>query len=343
MLALVKTAKGPGLLELKDVPEPAVRDDEVKINVKACGICSTDLLIYHDRIDYCPPVILGHEISGVVVEVGSRVKGIKVGDRVAADSHGYYCNTCGFCQRGLPRYCLERTMVGRHVDGGFAEYFVTKAAYVTVLGEQIDFVSGAMTQPLFKTVHCLIEHCDLKAGTTVVVLGSESTSLLALMVAKAAGATVYLVDFVASEQHRLARELGADQIMLIEQEDVKEQVMDLTRGLGVACVIECSGTKEGVALGLKLLEKRGRLLLQSHGYPGNTPVDLTYAVANGIEIIGSSGTTWTAKQKALALMQSRKIQPEKLVSQVLPLTSWEAGFALMEKNASAGIILNPSP
>ncbi|HHX50145.1 MAG TPA: alcohol dehydrogenase catalytic domain-containing protein, partial [Clostridia bacterium] len=333
--------KGKGHLELQEVPEPVIEEDGVKIKVKACGICSTDLLIYHDRIDYRAPVILGHEISGIVVEVGSRVKGIKVGDRVAADSHGYYCNTCGFCQRGLPRYCLERTMVGRDVNGGFAEYFATKASYITVLGDRIDLVSGAMTQPLFKTTHCLIEHCGIKAGTKVVVLGSESTSLLALMIAKAAGATVYLVDFFETDQHKLARELGADEIMLIDQGGVKEQVMDLTGGLGVACVIECSGQKEGVALGVKLLEKTGRLLLQSHGY-AETPVDLKYIVANGIEIIGASGTTWTAKQKALELMSSQKIQVRKLVSRVLPLTSWEEGFALMEENASASIILDPS-
>lgn len=339
MLALVKTAKGKGLIELKNVEEPGVKEDEVKIQVKACGICTTDLHILHDTIDYNPPVILGHEISGIIVEVGSKVKGVKIGDRVAADSHGHICHNCGYCQSGLSRYCLERTMVGRHKNGGFAEYFVTKEAFVTVLGESIDMISGAMTQPFFKLTHCIIERCGIEAGSTVVIIGAGETGILSAQLAKAAGATVIMADTSTKLSPLKGETYGADKVLALDKENVQQYVSEITHGYGAACVIECSGTQEGLTLGLNLVQKLGKLL-QLGVFGSKVEIDIDRVVSNGIALIGAAGTTWSAKQKAIELLKTGVVTPKKLVSEILPISRWEEGFR--KKEAGLIIMLDPS-
>jgi L-iditol 2-dehydrogenase len=341
MLALVKTAKGKGNIELRTVEEPKVGKDEVKIQVRLCGICTTDLHILNDTIDYNPPVILGHEISGVITEVGSQVKRVKVGDRVAADSHGHVCNTCGYCQKGILRYCLERTMVGRHKNGGFADYFVTKESFVTLLDEKIDFISGSMTQPLYKITHCLVERCGIQAGTIVVIIGTSPTGILALQVAKASGATVVLVDTGSQEEILKFKEFGADLVIPLNDEIAKKHISELTSGYGADCVIECSGSQEGLTLGVALVKKLGKLL-QLGIFGSKVEINMDYVVSNGIEIIGAAGTTWTAKQKTIELLRTGKIKTRELVSDILPITSWKEGFQKVAEKSGKVVMLDPT-
>ncbi len=342
MQALVKTKAGPGNVEICDFPEPQIKDDEVKIKVKACGICGTDMHILHGSIDSSPPVIMGHELAGEIVEVGSGVKDIKVGDRVTSETHAHLCNNCLYCRIGYPRYCVERKMVGRHGNGGFAEFFVTRGSKITILNDKVDFESGAITEPLFTVTHALIERANIQAGSVIGIVGPGPMGLLALQVAKAAGATVVMVGLSKDKDRlELSRELGADKILMADKDDVEVEINKLTSDYGLDYAVECSGSPKVIPHTLSLLKKMGKLLVIGLNGYRKVEISTDHIVFNGIEVIGTVGTTATAKEKALELLRTDKVDLKPLISDVLPLSKWKEGFDKMDNKEGLKIILKP--
>jgi len=151
MKALMKLKDGG--LALMDIPEPTPGPGEVKVLVKATGICGTDLYGYSA---VKPPVVLGHETAGEVVEVGEGVKKVRVGERVTTETTAYICGKCRFCQRGDYNLCPERQGLGSKVNGAFARYFVIREESIHHLPSHIDFLSGALTEPLACATHAVM-------------------------------------------------------------------------------------------------------------------------------------------------------------------------------------------
>ena len=147
MKALVKTAAGYGNLEMQDLPEPIPESDQLKVEVKVGAICGTDLHIHDDEYVNCPPMILGHEMSGVVVELGTDVTRFQVGDRGTSESFKYTCGQCRFCQDGLIGLCTDRQSMGVHVDGAFAKYVCQREESLHRLPDNVDFEAGSMSEP----------------------------------------------------------------------------------------------------------------------------------------------------------------------------------------------------
>ena len=187
MQALVKTQRRPGHVALREWPEPTIGPQEVLIEVRACGICGTDVHVYQGTVSSDPPVVLGHELSGVVVEVGAEVSHLKAGDAVSAETHHGLCGVCRYCRAGFPRHCRARGTIGRRVDGAFARYFKTDAARVYLLPPGVDLLAGAITEPLFTCTHAVLERGEVRAGEVAVVLGPGAMGLLTAQVARAAG------------------------------------------------------------------------------------------------------------------------------------------------------------
>src|SRR5665647_3343159 len=148
MKALVKKSGGIGNIELMEVFEPKPKPTEVKIEVKAAAICGTDIHIYYDEYPNCPPVILGHEMAGIVVEVGKDVKKVKLGDRVTSETFKYTCGICYFCQIGQIALCRKRLSMGVHVDGAFTKYLIQREESVHILPDNVEFSAGALSEPL---------------------------------------------------------------------------------------------------------------------------------------------------------------------------------------------------
>src|ERR1700756_4888323 len=207
MLAIRKLARGIGNIEVKDVPKPSAGPDQVVIKVDSAGICGTDLHIYLDEFETYPPVTIGHETAGTVVEIGPEVTGWTVGDRVTTETYFYTCGECAPCRQGRPNLCRRRRSIGSKQDGAFARYLLTPAANLHRVPDDLDLESAALTEPLACAVHGILETAGVQAGDNVAITGPGPIGLLALQLAKVAGATVALMGTdVDHERLALAKE-----------------------------------------------------------------------------------------------------------------------------------------
>lgn len=342
MKGLVKFAPGAGNVELRDVPEPVTGPSQVKIAVKAAGICGTDIHIYDDEYTSRPPVILGHEVAGQVVETGPDVTDVRVGDRVTALPFAVTCGRCRYCRQGQPGLCSERLSFGSGVDGAFAPYLVIPASIVRRLPDNLDLDSGALAEPLACSVKAVNELTVIQAGDVVLVTGPGPIGLLAGQLAKARGATVIMVG-TATDSRRLdlARTLGIDYTFQVEADDVNSAVNELTDGQGVDVLLECAGVPAAIRTGLLLVRKQGQITQM--GLFGK-PFELGYEqiVYKDIRVVGSFASSTSSWDRALTLLRKGVVQVAPLVSTVLPLSEWEQGFRMVRRKQGLKILLHPA-
>ena len=343
MKALVKYKKGHGNMEIRDVPEPQPETGQVKIEVKAAGICGSDLHIYHDDIVIAvkPPVVIGHEFSGVIAKVGEGTMGWSVGERVVSELGFEVCGRCYNCLAGFPNLCDERKSIGYWYNGAFARYVIVPEEGVHRLPDNVSFEEGALTEPLACVVHGVLELTPFAAGDTVLISGPGTIGLMTLQVARAQGART-IVSGVSADEKRLAvaRELGAEHLIDAEREDVIEIVMELTGGRGADVVFECSGNEKAVAAGFSAIRKRGRYTqLGLFGKP--ISIDFEKVITKELKVTGSFGQRRWAWERALSLMAERKVSLDPLVSDVLPLPDWKKAFELFENKEGLKVVLRP--
>ena len=222
-----------------DMPEVGAHD--VLIQVKACGVCGTDVHIYEGdkgAAEVTPPTILGHEFAGVIAQVGSEVSGYKAGDRVCIDPN-CYCGACEPCRNGVVHYCEHMIGYGTTVNGGFAQYCAVNERQVYKLGENTSFEQGAMAEPVACCLHGL-DLCEIRPGHQVVVIGGGMIGLLMLQLAKLAGAAKVALLEPVEGKREVAKKLGADVCIDPIHEDVKA-VLAQEKMTWINTVIECVG------------------------------------------------------------------------------------------------------
>ena len=289
MLGLVKTARGEGNVELRDVPDPSPAPGQVKIAVRAAGICGTDLHIYHDEFATRPPVVMGHEVAGVVAEVGAGVEGVRSGDRVTSETYFFTCGECRFCRAGLPNLCPHRRSIGSAENGAFADWLLVPARNVRPLPDGVDFLGGALTEPLACVVHGALELPKVTAGDLAIVSGPGAIGLLTTQVVKAAGAVVVLLgtDRDAGRLD-LGRDLGADHVLNVDQDDPQTFVDELTGGTGADVVLECAGVPAAVPEGFEMARRNGRyLVLGQYTDRGAVPINPHVITRKQLKVFGS--------------------------------------------------------
>jgi L-iditol 2-dehydrogenase len=236
MAALVKTADGPGNVTLREVPVPHAKAGEVRVAVLATGICGTDLHIVDGEWRTAPPVIMGHEISGVIDEVGAGVAHHWLGQRVALETYARTCGTCEHCRGGQPNLCSGRHSIGSQVDGGFASYLAVPLQNAHAVHESVGPMAGALYEPLACVAQALCDPAVASPGDTALVVGPGAIGLLAAQVLRGQGASVSLVG-IKSDAARLevASTLG---MLALTQEELEARTPDG----GFRVVVECSGT-----------------------------------------------------------------------------------------------------
>ncbi|MCC7519143.1 MAG: alcohol dehydrogenase catalytic domain-containing protein [Verrucomicrobiae bacterium] len=343
MKALVKTQKGKGCLELRDVPEPSPKEGEVKIEVAACGICGTDIHVRHDEFPYWPPVILGHEFTGTVVELGVGCTRVKKGDRVVAEPHTKACGVCPLCRTGNIQICPEKRSPGWGIDGAMAKYICYPERLLHGLPEGMTFDQGALVEPTANTVADVIERARFQAGDFAVVLGPGPIGLLAAMTARAAGAReVLVVGAPGDVALRLpkAKELGFRTLNVGEANPV-EAVMALTGGLGADMVIECSGAPRAIPGTVDLVRKMGKICVI--GLTGNRPVEVPWDkfCFKVVDVFFNLSTPYSSWDRSIALIAKGLIPAEKLITHRAPLADWEKTFDALEKLQGLKALLIP--
>jgi len=339
--AVVKYATGVGNVGVRDMPEPTPKPGEVKIEVKAAGVCGTDIHIYYDEYKTTPPIILGHELAGVVAEVGEGVTTCAVGERVTSETYYDTCGICRYCRGGMPNLCAKRRSIGSIVNGAMTKYVIVPQINVHRLPDNVSFQAGALTEPLACVVHGGLVKTKILPQDVVLVSGPGTIGLLALQVAKSAQATVVLSGLTQDERRlELGKELGADYVVNAEKQDLFELLDDLTDGYGADVVFECAGAGPSAAACLKAVRKAGQYTQM--GLAGKSFAwDMDQVAYKEIKMTGMFATIPEAWTKALQLMAAGLVNTEPLASHVLPVTEWEQAFQMFQDRVGYKIMLEP--
>lgn len=298
-------------LKLRDVEVPKVSDDEVLVKMKACSICGTDLKIMAGKLDTVPlPLILGHEPTGEVVEVGKNVDLIKIGDRITVDFY-LTCGKCKNCLAGSNTVCLESIKrIGFELNGGFAEYLKLPAENAVKIPDNMSFQEAALIPDAIATsVHAFTDRHQLVSGDKVLILGIGGLGVHGLQVAKAYGGIVVAAD-VDEQKLSLAKELGADYTCNTSEENLTEFCNKLTEGHGMDVVVEYVGLPKVSELGLKCLRMGGTMIFL--GYSPGTAFEVpSMEIALGERTItGSRAMNRKSMLEAIKLVSEGKVKPQ---------------------------------
>ena len=343
MTGLFKTAVGDGNMEIREVDTPKPGRGQALVRVKASGICGSDLHIMHSDVKLAmkPPVIIGHEFSGIITALGEEVTGWSSGDRVTAEPSASVCGRCRYCRTGAYNLCPERKIMGFWVDGAFAEYVVVPSERLHRLPDNVGFNEGALTEPFACCVHGIVELLGISTGDTVVVSGPGAIGLLSMQLVKAFGGRVVVIG-TGKDRDRLlkAEELGADFTVNLEEKDPKEIVLELTDGYGADAAVECSGAPQAVNMDFDLVRKQGKYLQVGLFYRPII-IDFEKIAYKEIQAYGTFSQRWTAWKRSLLLMAQKRVNLRSLVTHTFPLSQWKEAFEMFESKQGLKVILTP--
>lgn len=342
MKAIVKTALGYGNLEIRDIDNPTIKQDEVLVEIRAAGICGSDLHHYKTGQGITIPVVLGHEFSGDVIDIGSQVRSWKVGDKIVSETHAYACYDCALCKVGRYHLCSERRGFGSGVNGAFAQYLAVPARLLHRKPENLTYHEATIIQPAADICNAVITNSHLKSGDTVVVLGPGPMGLLTVQIARASGASKVIIVGLDEDKERLAiaTQVGADVVINNSKEDLIERVKEITNGNGADVVFEVTGVKTVFLQGLKLLAQKGQMtVIGVHSETVELPIRAFQRAEQSI--LGSAMSTWLDYERAIKLVEAGRIQFKPLITDVLPMTDWKKGFELALGKKACKVIFTP--
>ena len=328
--------------EVRTIPVPKLKGHEVLIKVMACGICGTDVHIYHGEkgsAEVTPPVVLGHEFSGIVEATGPDVTLVKPGDHVTMDPN-MYCGTCRPCRMGKKQNCEHLFALGVNTNGGFAEYCISPEAQCFQLDKSIPFDIAALTEPLACAVHG-IDRLAIREGETVLVIGGGTIGMIMIQLARSAGAGTVILSEPVAFKRELGLELGADFALDPASREIPDFLLEKT-GISYAdCVIECVGKTAAVAQAFSAAGRGTKILLFS--VPG---VDSCYSLplfdvySRELTIMGSMINPDT-HLRAVNLINNRKIELGRLVTHCYGLKDLEKAILTQMSNESMKVVIHP--
>jgi L-iditol 2-dehydrogenase len=344
MKAVVLYDKTDGSVEIRDVPVPTIGPEECLVEVKYCGICGSEPHMYHGQLTLLarPPVVLGHEWSGQIVQAGERVTGFAAGDRVTCETAAETCGTCVYCRSGSYNLCPQRRGFGFGVDGAFTRFVRARYQRLHHLPEGVSYEAAAMTEPICVAYNAGVEKSRIHPGDVVVVVGPGPVGLFCLQVARLAGAGTLVVTGTRHDRARLelARRLGADITVDVSEQDPIEVVRGLGDGLGAHLVIDCAGVPPAIQQSLTMVRQNGQVTKVGWSLQ---PVNLTMdeIVAKAITYQGAFSHTWSTWETVLELLRQGQIETEPLMSEIWPITRWEEAFHRLEALEAHKILLYP--
>jgi L-iditol 2-dehydrogenase len=343
MLAVLKTQKGRGV-EVREVPSPTCGQQEVIIEVKAAGICGSDLHAYESLagFEWVPlPVIMGHEFSGNIVEIGKGVQRYKVGDRVTAEP-AVPCQECYFCRTGHPNICANRLTYGFARNGAFARYVSFPAHSLFSLPDSVSFEEAACLEPLGVALHAM-EVSRYQPGDAVMILGPGPIGLFLAQILAGSGA--YKVFLVGIEADRARLEMGAKlasaQTLLFDK-DLLEKVHAETQGRGPDVVFDCSGDAGAGAQAIQLVRAGGQVVWVSI-YQKPVTVDGSSLVRRDINLQAARSRVPQTWYRAMRFLEQKKVRVLELVTHRFLLDQAAELFEIMLRREGIKGLLFPGP
>ncbi len=336
MRAAVFYDKGDIRVEERNIRKP--NEDEVLIRVMAAGVCGTDMHIFDGAkgaSECYPPVVLGHEFSGIVEETGANVKKIQTGDHVTVDP-SIMCGTCFNCQTGKPHFCENYSATGVTYDGGFAQFCVVNEKQIFKLKNEVSFEEGAMCEPLGCCLHG-IDRAGIQPGDTVLIIGGGTIGLIMLQLARLAGAATILLSEPVESKRALAEKLGADYTF----NPLEKTPDDILKQHGIRKIhvaIECVGRPNTMLDAFRYVGQGGHILLFGLTEPDCEIPFRPYDVFQRELTITASYVNPFTHGRAADLLNSGKLHLKELISDRIPLEEIERAFELRGRNGKMMIL-----
>jgi L-iditol 2-dehydrogenase len=319
-----------GKLEITEQPVPEIKGDEVLLKVAACGICGSELETFAKKSERrIPPLIMGHEFSGVVAAVGADVKNFHEGQNVVSNSI-VPCGNCSYCNAGMSNLCPDRQVFGMHRNGAFAEYVSVPARSLMFRPDNVSFHAASLAEPLGNGVHmvALTRHLPLN---NILIIGAGPIGLMAQQAFHALRNVNVIVADIKDERLEVSRKLGACRVINTVAENLENRINEATGGEGIDLVIDAVGMEATSRQGLQLLRNGGTLLLIGLHQNGK-PFHSYDIILTQKQVIGTYAATKEDMQTALYLMSSGKAD----------VTSWISYYPLSEGVAAFNDMLTPT-
>ena len=339
MKALVKIEHGLNKLEITEMPVPKIDDNEVRILIKTAGICGTDLHILHDKFRTNPPVILGHEFSGEIVEIGDKVTGFTPGDRIVAETAYEICGQCEACKTGNYNICKKRKGIGYDVNGVFAKYFVTKEHLLHKIPENVNYKTAALSEPIATCIHGLLEKVKINPGDKVVITGPGPIGIISALLAKISGGQVYLLGLSSDERRfRIANKIGIENTINIEIDKPVNKVKELMNGEEADIFVECSGAESAVNLAPDILKPMGTYA-QIGIFGDKININFNKFIEKEISITTSFSHNWKAWERAVDILSLKQEEFDPIIT-TMDLDNWETAFRKLENKEAVKVVFN---
>jgi L-iditol 2-dehydrogenase len=329
-------------IRIEEVPTPKIEPEEILVEMKACGICGSDLMDWY--LEKRAPLVLGHEPAGVIVEVGNKVENFKVGERVFVHHH-VPCLTCHYCLRGDYTMCEKFRQTHIH-PGGFAEYFKVPAPNLQIdtlkIPDDVSFEEATLIEPVACCIKALTK-CIVQPGDTVVIIGAGPSGIIHTMLSKSFRASQIIVSDLVNYRLEAARKFGADLTINPQSESFVKKVEEVTNGIGADIVVVTAPNVKAFSDGIDVCRKGGTVCLFAPTPPNEymrvSPHKLFFSE---IKIIPSYSASHIETRLALKLISSGRIKAKELITHRFPLNRIEEAFktAAKSKECLKVVVLN---
>ncbi|MGI8961099.1 MAG: zinc-dependent alcohol dehydrogenase [Bryobacteraceae bacterium] len=342
MKALVKYAPGNGNVDILDVEEPSCGENQVKVEVAYCGVCGTDIHVLHDTFRNYPPVILGHEFAGTVVEVGRNVAGVSQGERIAGlGATAVTCGQCQYCRSGYFIFCSNRRGMGHGVNGALARYVVLRPDQLYRIPEGFALEEAAVSEPFAAAVQAVTEITQVRIGDTALVSGPGPIGLLCLKLLVAEGVKT-IVAGASGDNGRLdaARRFGAAAVVNVGEQNLVDAVWEITGGIGADVAFECAGHPSSVRGCLESLRPMGQYTqVGICGRDIEFPINQVFY--KQLTMRGSICYTARTWDRMMKIYAQGRVRLNDLVSTKLPMSDWRTAFDLCTEKKALKVLLYP--
>ncbi len=344
MQAFIKTARGVGNMVVGEVPVPVPGSGEALVRIARSGMCGTEMLVYDDvyrgrnrPVPY--PLIVGHEASGEVVELGPGAEGPAPGTRVGIEAVSG-CGRCFHCLRGNYNLCPDWHHIGLTKAGALAEFVAVPASSLLPLPEEVSFESAAFLEPLATVVHTL-ERTKPAPGQPAAIIGPGALGLLHLQVLRSVGLSPIVVFGRRGDEKRLelARTLGADVAIVADRKEAQEHAASVTDGVGMGLVIEAAGSPEAVQTALDIVGGQGTMV--TLGIVRSTEIDALTIMRKDLTWLGVVAAVRRHFAEGIRLIRSGKVQPERLITHRMRLAEAPSSVSVLRRCEAVKIMFAP--
>ena len=346
-MRMMKAAIFEGIenIVVREVPIPVCQEDGILIKVESCGICGGDIRNYHNGLRAgVERQIMGHEIGGIVEEVGSKISKFKIGDRVAI-APDVSCGECYYCRRGLVNLCVDHRMLGTHWPGGFAQYVylpseVLQRGFVELIPASMSYDEAAIGEPASSVIACQ-EYNNVGLGDVVVIIGDGPIGCLHIEIAKARGASKTII--VGKKKLYLAEQFKPDFMISSINQNPVDEVLKITDGLGADVVICANPVTDTQQQAVEMVRKRGKVILFG-GAPKSKPMTNLNSNTihyNEITVVGAFSYPAIGLEQSVRFIHEGKISAKKYISKLVTLEEIPAGIAFAKEGKGLKVVIKP--